>query len=171
MRPGSVLGLALASLAAPAVSCKGDSAGSAAQHLRAVLQPPAPPPDTIPEMLDYAGSLGVNIADMKKLPEGVLYDDVAVGGDSLAAAAGDSVEIRYRGWLPNGVKVDSGEVAMRLGGGGVVQGVELAIPGMRAGGKRRLVLAPGLAYGPEGTETVPPNSVLVYDLELRRIIR
>ncbi len=165
------LGVALALLAGPVVACKGGSAGSAAQRFRAVFQPPPPPPDTIPEMLDYAGSLGVNIADMKKLPEGVLYDEVALGGDSVAAAAGDSVEIRYDGWLPNGVKVDSGEVSMRLGGGGVVQGLELAIPGMRAGGKRRLVLAPGPAYGPDGTETVPPNSVLVYDLELRRIIR
>ena len=165
------MGVALVSLAGPAGACKGESAGSATQRLRAVIQPPEPPPDTIPEMLDYAGPLGVNIADMKKLPEGVLYDDVAVGGDSTTAAAGDSVEISYDGWLPNGVKVDSGSVAMRLGGGGIVQGVELAVPGMRPGGKRRLVLPPGLAYGPEGTDAIPPNSVVVYDLTLRRIIR
>src|ERR1044071_10011808 len=78
-------GLVLVFLAGTVAACTGDSARSTIQRLRAVLQPPEPPPDTIPEMLDYAGSLGVNIADMKKLPEGVLYDDVVVGGDSLAA--------------------------------------------------------------------------------------
>ena len=53
----------------------------------------------------------------------------------------------------------------------MLQGVELAVPGMRTGGKRKLVLRPGLGYGADGTESVPPNSVLVYDVELRRIIR
>src|ERR1041384_2177865 len=128
-------GLVLVFLAGTVARRTGDSARSTIQRLRAVLQPPEPPPDTIPEMLDYAGSLGVNIADMKKLPEGVLYDDVVVGSDSTVAAAGDSVEVGFDAWLPNGVQVDSGSVALRLGEGGIVQGVELAVPGMRPGGK------------------------------------
>jgi FKBP-type peptidyl-prolyl cis-trans isomerase len=33
------------------------------------------------------------------------------------------------------------------------------------------VLTPGLAYGAEGTDAVPPNTVLVYDLVLLRIVR
>src|ERR1041385_6703063 len=164
-------GLVLVFLAGTVAACTGAPPRPTIQPLRAVPQPPEPPPDTIPEMLDYAGSLGVNIADMKKLPEGVLYDDVVVGSDSTVAAAGDSVEVGFDAWLPNGGQGDSGAGALRVGEGGIGQGVELAGPGMRPGGKRRLVLPPGLAYGPDGTETVPPNSVLVYDLELLRIIR
>jgi len=163
--------LALAAVAGLGLSCGGGAARSTVDRLRASIEPPPPPPAPIPEMLDYAASLGVNVADMKKLPEGVLYDDVSAGGDSATAVTGDSVEIRYEGWLPNGTKVDSGTAALRLGGGGMLQGVELAVPGMRAGAKRKLVLPPGLGYGADGTETVPPNSVLVYDVELRRIIR
>ena len=163
--------LALAAVAGLGLSCRGGTARSTVDRLRASIEPSPPPPDTIPEMLDYAASLGVNVADMKKLPEGVLYDDVSAGGDSVTAVTGDSVEIRYDGWLPSGRKGHSGTAALRLGGGGMLQGVELAVPGMRTGGKRKLVLRPGLGYGADGTETVPPNSVLVYDVELRRIIR
>jgi hypothetical protein len=167
--------LLLAGLTGLLAGCGGDATRSAVARLRAVVETPPPPPDTIPEMLDYAASLGVNVADMKKLPEGLLYDDVSPGradaGDTTAAAPGDSVDLRYDGFLPSGTKVDSGVVAIRIGGGGVIRGLELAIPGMRAGGKRKLVLPPGLGYGADGTETVPPNSVLVYDVELRRIIR
>jgi FKBP-type peptidyl-prolyl cis-trans isomerase len=124
-------------------------------------------------MLDYAAGLGVNLADMKKLPEGLLYEDVGAGGagDSAVAAPGDSVEIRFDGFLPSGTKVDSGAVAIRVGAGAVIRGLESAIPGMKTGGRRKLVLPPGLGYGADGTGTIPPNSVLVYDLELRRIIR
>ena len=161
----------LAGLTGLLAGCGGDATRSAVARLRAVVETPPPPPDTIPEMLDYAASLGVNVADMKKLPEGVLYDDVSAGGDSATAVTGDSVDLHYDGFLPSGTKVDSGVVAIRIGGGRMIQGLELAIPGMRAGGKRKLVLPPGLGYGADGTETIPPNSVLVYDVELRRIIR
>ena len=85
--------LILAAVAGLGPSCGGGSVRSTADKLRASLEPPPPPPDTIPEMLDYAAVLGVNVADMKKLPEGVLYDDAAAGGDSATAATGDSVEI------------------------------------------------------------------------------
>ena len=163
--------LALAALAGLGPACGGGTVRSTADRVRATFEPPPPPPDTIPEMLEYAAGLGVNIADMKKLPEGALYDDVTAGRDSATAASGDSVEIRYDGWLPDGTKVDSGTTALRLGGGSLVQGVELAVPGMRPGGTRKLVLPPGLGYGADGTETIPPNSVLVYDVVLRRIIR
>ena len=42
---------------------------------------------------------------------------------------------------------------------------------MTPGGRRKLVLPPGLAFGEQGTEAIPPNAVVVYDVELRRIIR
>jgi peptidylprolyl isomerase len=123
-------------------------------------------------MLDYAPDLQVSVADMAKLPEGVLWQDV-VPGDSLSAPAapGDSVEIAYEGWLPNGVQADSASVAVRVGTGSVLLGLDLSLPGMLPGGRRKIVLTPGLAYGAEGTDAVPPNTVLVYDLVLLRIVR
>jgi FKBP-type peptidyl-prolyl cis-trans isomerase len=85
--------------------------------------------------------------------------------------AGDSVEIGFDGWLPHGVKVDSGTAALRVGAGSVIGGIDLALPGMQPGGRRKLVIPPGLAYGAEGIGEIPPLAVLVYNVELRRIIR
>jgi hypothetical protein len=150
----------------------GASPGGTLRSVRSALNPPGPPPDTIPEMLDYAPDLQVNLSDMAKLPEGVLWIDL-VPGDTLSPPAqpGDSVEIGYAGWLPSGVQVDSGSAALRVGAGAVIGGIDLSIAGMRTGGRRKLVVPPGLAYGAEGLGEVPPGSVLVYDLELLRIIR
>ncbi len=49
----------------------------------------------------------------------------------------------------------------------VIPGWREGIPGMKVGGKRRLVVPPAMAYGEKGfKEVVPPNSTLVYEIEL-----
>ena len=54
-------------------ACGGEgTARSRLDAVRTTLTPPPPPPDTIPEMLEYAADLGINIAEMLKLPAGVL---------------------------------------------------------------------------------------------------
>ena len=159
-------------LAAALTGCSGEGGSSGLQALKEAFNPPVPPPDTVPEMLDYSPDLQVSVADMAKLPEGVLWQDV-VPGDSLSAPAapGDSVEVGYDGWLPNGLKADSGSVAVRVGAGSLLLGLDLSLPGMLPGGRRKLVLTPGLAYGAEGADAIPPNAVLVYDVVLFRIVR
>ena len=153
------------------LGCKiGSSARSAAESVRSSLNPPPPPPDTIPEMLDYAADLGVNITEMAKLPEGVLWADLSPG-DGPAAVAGDSVEFGIEGWLPDGTRVDSSATAVRIGAGQVIDGIELALPGMKPGGRRQLVIPPGLGYGSQGREGIPPDAVLVYLVELRSVVR
>jgi len=161
----------LAAATALVLACNiGSSARSAAESLRSALNPPPPPPDTIPEMLDYSADLGLDIAAMAKLPEGVLWLDLTPG-EGVPVAVGDSVEIAYQGWLPDGTPVDSIGTAIRIGNGQVIDGLELALPGMKPGGRRQLVLPPGLGYGGLGREDVPPNAVLVYLVELRSVIR
>lgn len=137
-----------------------------AESFRRAVNPPELPSDTIPENLDYAADLQVDLSEMVKLPIGVLYRDVQVG-EGAEIVAGDSVLVHYLGWLPNAVPVDSAEVGVRIGAGDALPGIEAALPGMRVGGLRRLVLSPGLGYGAEGGYGVPPNSVLVYDVEVR----
>lgn len=152
-------------LVAVILGCAGDTK-RATQSIRSAFDPAVAPPDTIPEALDYAADLQVDISEMAKLPVGVLYRDVAPGtGDPIVV--GDSAEILIQGWLPNGQRVDSGVVALRVGAGDVIQGIDAALPGMLPGGRRKLVLSPGLAYGADGREGVPPNAVVVYDVELR----
>jgi FKBP-type peptidyl-prolyl cis-trans isomerase len=58
-----------------------------------------------------------------------------------------------------------------VGAGSVLAGIDLGIAGMQPGGRRKLVIPPGLGYGAEGIGEIPRLAVLVYDLELVRIIR
>jgi len=154
-------------------ACSGGSSPKGIlQSVRAAFSPQAPVPDTIPEMLDYAPDLQVDVADMARLPEGVLWRELTPGDSAFGVAmTGDSVELTYLGWLPSGLLVDSGFAAVRVGAGSVLAGIDLGIAGMQPGGRRKLVIPPGLAYGAEGLGEIPPLAVLVYDLELVRIIR
>ena len=148
-------------------ACKADSAaGRAAESIRVALSPAPPPPDTIPEILQYAADLQVNISEMAQLPEGVLWTDLSLG-EGAEVATGDSVEVALWGWLPDGTPVDSAVTALKIGGGQVIQGLDLGIPGMKPGGRRQFVIPPGLAHGAEGGDNIPPNAVLVYLIDLR----
>jgi FKBP-type peptidyl-prolyl cis-trans isomerase len=166
MRLAAALRVSL--LLAAAACSKSSPAREALNSLRSQLDRP-PPPDTIPEQLDYSADLQVNLTEMAKLPEGVLYEDVAPG-EGPAAASGDSVAIRFDGWLPDGRHVDSATVSLRLGAGNIIPGIDLAIPGMKPGGRRKLVIPPGLAFGEEGRDSIPAFAVMVYDVELKAVV-
>jgi hypothetical protein len=120
--------------------------------------------------ITFAPALGVDLAKMTKTPSGLAYRDVRVGSGA-AAAAGQTVSVHYTGWLPNGSKFDSSRDRNQpfdfpLGGGQVIRGWDEGVVGMRVGGRRLLVIPPGLAYGPSGSDPIPPNATLVFDIEL-----
>jgi FKBP-type peptidyl-prolyl cis-trans isomerase FkpA len=111
--------------------------------------------------------------------ETVLVTDVVKGvGDE--AFPGMVVIVHYTGWLydsaapdHHGRKFDSSRdrgqpLSFPLGSGRVIRGWEQGVPGMKVGGKRRLVIPPSLAYGSRGAGNgvIPPNATLIFDVEL-----
>lgn len=110
------------------------------------------------------------------LPTGPVTELVAedlVVGTGKAVVATDSVTVHYTGWLAtDGTVFDSsverGQPAT-FPLSGVIQGWQEGIPGMQVGGKRRLVIPADLAYGPQGNSGIPPNSALVFEVELINI--
>lgn len=99
-------------------------------------------------------------------------EDLVVG-NGKAVVVTDNVTVHYTGWLAtDGTVFDSsvqrGQPAT-FPLSGVIQGWQEGIPGMKVGGKRRLVIPAELAYGSQGTGGIPPNSALVFEVELINI--
>ena len=95
-----------------------------------------------------------------------------VVGTGATAKTGDRVGVHYTGTLTDGTVFDSSRTRgtpfeFRLGSGQVIPGWEQGIAGMKIGGRRTLTIPPDLAYGARGAGgVVPPNAVLVFDVEL-----
>ena len=89
-------------------------------------------------------------------------------GSGPAARRGCTVTIRYSGYLHRG---DAFQKEMtytfRLGKREVIAGLEYAVEGMKVGGRRRVKVGPHLAYRKTGVPgLIPPNALLVFDIEL-----
>jgi len=94
-------------------------------------------------------------------------------GDGQEAKAGDNVKVHYKGtFATTGQKFDSsydsGEpISLDLKSGSVIEGWVQGVPGMKVGGKRRLVIPSDMAYGAQGSAgAIPPNTDLVFEIEL-----
>jgi FKBP-type peptidyl-prolyl cis-trans isomerase len=92
-------------------------------------------------------------------------------GDGAVAEAGKTVTVHYTGKLENGTKFDSSldrgtPFSFILGNGNVIQGWEQGIVGMKVGGERKLTIPPSLGYGSQDLGTIPPNSTLIFDVQL-----
>ena len=100
-----------------------------------------------------------------------------VVGTGATASAGKTITVTYTGWLYDAGKTDNkgtqfdsnvGKTAFSfvLGAGQVIPGWDQGVPGMKAGGKRRLVIPPSLGYGASGNGPIPGNATLVFDVEV-----
>ena len=105
-----------------------------------------------------------------------LYYNEKVEGSGKQAVAGKKVKVHYTGTLLNGTKFDSsvdrGEpYEFTLGQGQVIPGWDQGIALMKEGGRAQLIIPAHLAYGERGSgQTIPPNSTLLFDVELIEVI-
>jgi FKBP-type peptidyl-prolyl cis-trans isomerase len=140
---------------------------------------------TTPEA--QAGADDFNAGSSKtpvKFPDGLQVVDLSLGTGALVPA-GATVTVQYTGWLSDGTMFDSSRqpgrdplcailVETQSTQGNctpVITGWNEAIPGMRVGGKRKMVLPPSLGYGAQGQPpTIPANATLVFTVELLSIV-
>jgi FKBP-type peptidyl-prolyl cis-trans isomerase len=125
------------------------------------------------EDVTFAPDFEIDLAGVEPLRPGLYVFDLSEGVGEVARR-GDDIRVEYMGWLADGQLFDSsvarGEpIEFRLGANRVIDGWDLGIEGMRVGGVRRLVLAPRWGYGMEGSERVPANAHLVFEIQLLRI--
>ncbi len=108
---------------------------------------------------------------MQKTASG-LMSIVLQPGDGPSPQPTDVVEVHYVGTLLDGKEFDSslkrGRPA-RFGLNQVIKGWTEGVGLMKVGEKRVLIIPPELAYGPQGRPGIPPNSTLVFEVELLAI--
>ena len=105
-------------------------------------------------------------------PSGVMYY-IQEDGTGDRPARGQQVQLYYTTTLTTGEVIRSVQSPMPAawypaGTGGVIPGFDEMIMDMRVGERRVAVIPPELAYGDRwaGGNLIPPNSFLLYDLEL-----
>lgn len=98
-------------------------------------------------------------------------------GEGAEVKIGQSVTVKYIGALArNGTIFDAssdhqgGTFTFKVGGGEVIKGWDQGVPGMKVGGKRRILIPASLGYGNQAVGTsIPANSDLVFDVEIVKI--
>lgn len=108
----------------------------------------------------------------KEVPK-MQIEDIKVG-DGDTAEVGRQLTVQYKGTLTNGVQFDSSydrnsPFQFRLGEGNVIKGWDQGMVGMKVGGKRKLTIPPDLGYGSQAVGSIPPNSTLVFEVELLNV--
>ena len=101
---------------------------------------------------------------------GVVVEEEVVGGGELVAP-GDILTVHYIGTFEDGQVFDSSldrntPFSFTLGVGQVIRGWDEGLLGMRVGGKRMLKITPDYAYGEQGVGSVPPNTNLIFEVEV-----
>ena len=97
-------------------------------------------------------------------------EDIKIG-TGIVAVDNDRLAVDYEGHLEDGTQFDSsykrGEpFEFDLGQGQVIPGWDKGLWGMKVGGKRHLVIPPEMGYGSDALGLIPPNSTLIFDVEL-----
>jgi FKBP-type peptidyl-prolyl cis-trans isomerase len=119
-----------------------------------------------------------------KFPDGLQIIDLKIGtGDVVPPLS--TVTVQYTGWLSDGTQFDTSRQAGRdplcailvntqstVGNcTPVITGWNEAVPGMKVGGIRKMILPPDLGYGAQGQQpTIPPNATLVFTVEVLSIV-
>lgn len=119
-------------------------------------------------------NLNMNISDKgtQQAPQLIITDLVV--GTGTEAVSGKNIVVNYRGTLMDGTEFDSSygrgvPFDFDLGAGQVIAGWEQGFVGMKVGGKRRLVIPANLGYGDRAIGPIPPNSTLIFEVELLEV--
>lgn len=116
-------------------------------------------------------SVDLSLAPGEALPNDLVITDTVMGSGA-EATPGSMVTVNYVGALPDGTVFDASAnhgqpFTFQLGAGQVIRGWDEGVAGMKVGGKRRLVIPPGMAYGNQAVGgVIPANATLLFEVEL-----
>lgn len=101
---------------------------------------------------------------------GVFYQVIAPGTGSVTYTASTSITADYEGRLLSGSVFDSSKgTPITFALGGVITGWQIGIPYIQNGGKIRMIIPSGYAYGNSSVGSIPANSVLDFTVTLSAV--
>ena len=118
--------------------------------------------------------MGCNEGNTEEMENGLIIEDLVVG-EGAEAQDYNKVVVNYTGSLEDGSIFDSSlnpgrePFTFTLGVGSVIKGWDLGVKGMKVGGKRKLTIPPELGYGERNTGVIPPNSTLIFEVDLLEV--
>jgi len=112
----------------------------------------------------------VDRSKIKTTESGLMYVIIEEGEGEIVTE-GNVVTVHYSGFLEDGTKFDSSverdeSFSFVVGNKQVIPGWDEGIRFLKKGGKARFVIPPTLGYGDITAGKIPPNSTLVFDVEL-----
>ena len=170
---GIFLSVAIMVVALSVVRFKSDSfafkpatEGSTQSAVVAVSQNDRAKDNKLEEDLKDAFTANGKLADL-------VIDDVRLG-EGKEVQSGDTVSVHYIGTTQDGVRFDNSyergtPFEFTVGDGKVIEGWEKGLIGMKVGGQRILVIPSRMAYGNRKVGPIPPDSPLVFTIELMEI--
>jgi FKBP-type peptidyl-prolyl cis-trans isomerase FkpA len=124
-----------------------------------------PSTSQLTELKNYITSKGITATEDSR---GFYYSITNPGYGLSAPTSATTVQVKYRGTLPDGTAFDStktGETAI-ISLGGTILGWQYGIPLIKKAGIIDLYLPPSLAYGCTASGKIPASSMLIFHVEL-----
>ncbi len=125
-------------------------------------------------LMIFASAAYAENAKEQKTASGIVITTMQEGSGA-SPKSGDVVKVHYRGTLTDGKEFDSSFKRGRPATfplNHVIPCWTEGVQSMRVGGRTRLVCPPNLAYGSRGVPgTIPPDSTLVFEIELLEIVK
>lgn len=99
-------------------------------------------------------------------PSGFFYEITAAGTGTVIPASCSAITVKYTGYLTNGTKFDENITGISFILGQLITGWQKGIPLIKKGGAINLYIPPSLGYGSNAVGSIPPNSNLVFVIQL-----
>lgn len=139
---------------------------------------PIPPNSSLKLLVEVLEVKDPVVAKMRQV-DSTLFKQTSSGlkyaiieeGNGPEADSGKIVTVHYSGFLQDGKVFDSSierdePLTLMLGVGQVIPGWEEGIDLLKQGSKAQLIIPPQLAYGDRDLGVIPPNSTLIFDVEV-----
>jgi FKBP-type peptidyl-prolyl cis-trans isomerase FkpA len=100
-----------------------------------------------------------------------LYYVMETEGTGAQPTSTSTVKVVYTGYFTNGQVFDASDnQGIEISLQNVIEGWKEGVPYFKEGGTGKLLIPSALGYGPTGTATIPPNSVIIFDIELVEVL-